>query len=109
MKDTVLSFNVHEDTHHAWIEVSLAQIIQLGLENSISPFSYVCESTNRVFLERDFDAATLFDECRRRGLQYTVNKEFEKKTVSSIRSLPHFQTSAIRILKAYREEGGAFS
>lgn len=44
----------HKDPGHGWLEVPLSELIALGIEKTISGYSYIYKSF--VYLEEDCDA-----------------------------------------------------
>lgn len=63
-------FNWYSDPGHAWLEVTRAELISLGIENRISGYSY--QKFDFVYLEEDSDAGIFIDAWERRtGLTFT--------------------------------------
>ena len=53
MKDEFYKFN---DSGHGWLQVTRTDLTKLGIEKSISPFSY--QNDEFVYLEEDSDMGT---------------------------------------------------
>jgi hypothetical protein len=54
MKTRTLTF--HTDHSHGWLEVKRADLVELGIEDKISRYSY--EKGSKVYLEEDCDQMT---------------------------------------------------
>lgn len=81
-------FKFIADPRHAWLEVPLSLIKELGIEKEISSCSYLAGRT--AYLEEDVDARKLQKAYKQRygeELQYT--EVYEENT--AIRNLPHFE------------------
>ena len=63
-----LNIPYHQDAGHGWLEVSRNLLQELGIEATISCFSYA--SGNRVFLEEDSDAAKLINALKAAGRDF---------------------------------------
>jgi hypothetical protein len=59
----------HEDGGHSWFAVKRSMLEELGLKESISPYSY--QSGETVYLEEDSDAAKFFDAYARKVLGFS--------------------------------------
>lgn len=59
----------HEDGRHSWFAVKRSMLEELGLKESISPYSY--QSGETVYLEEDSDAAKFFDAYTRKVLGFS--------------------------------------
>lgn len=57
----------HEDPGHGWLQVRREELIQLGIADKISPYSYQSSDGATVYLEEDCDVATFM---RARGTVY---------------------------------------
>jgi hypothetical protein len=49
----------HSDGGHGWAEVARTELVELGIEDKITSFSY--ERDDKVYLEEDCDLATFID------------------------------------------------
>ena len=61
----------HSDPGHAWLAVKRKELIQLGILDKISSFSYQKGST--VYLEEDCDAGVFLDAKKAAGEEITRN------------------------------------
>ena len=52
------TYTLYEDAGHAWIKVSIAELIALNILVDITPFSYI--KGRFAFLEEDCDMTTFF-------------------------------------------------
>ena len=66
----------HTDPGHAWLEVPKAELVGLGIDKDISPFSYMKGPT--AYLEEDCDAGLFIDKLMEAGTSfkfYEIHKE----------------------------------
>lgn len=61
----------HSDGGHAWLAVKKQELIDLGIETKISPYSY--RKGNTIYLEEDCDATVFCDTMEKQGftLEFT--------------------------------------
>ena len=67
---TEKAYTFHADPGHAWLAVPIADLRALGVERSISPYSYVnCINIVgcMVYLEEDLDAGTFITAAKLAG------------------------------------------
>lgn len=55
---------LHTDPGHGWLEVTRAELAELGILHKVSAYSY--QRGGEVYLEEDCDAALYFDAYRRK-------------------------------------------
>jgi hypothetical protein len=48
-------YKFYEDPGHGWLKVPRKELVELGIENEISPYSYMSGSGRMVYLEEDSD------------------------------------------------------
>ena len=67
-------YTFHSDNGHGWLQVSKNELVNLGIENSISRYSY--RNKNDVFLEEDCDASLFVNAMENKGIKikYTYVK-----------------------------------
>jgi hypothetical protein len=85
-----MTFNAHNDAGHGWLAVPRDLLKELGIEKSISEYSYQSKSGKTVYLEEDADG-TLFQ--KRYEEKFGKKPAYESKddgTTSPIRSYPSF-------------------
>ena len=86
----MLKLKSYSDSQHGWIAVKRTLLVQLGIADQISQYSYQSDSGLTVYVEEDGDANTLMTAINSHGLSYA----FEHKSCngsSRIRSLPRYQ------------------
>jgi len=94
------------DPSHGWLGVSLKELIELGVERSITNFSYFDPSTGTAWLEEDCDVATFLmakvgkdREAIQQWFQQNI-KEVNTNGMSKIRSLPSYSQVITMLDKA---------
>ena len=83
-----LTFKFHSDPGHGWLEVPQTLIMQLGLVDKISHYSYFKDNT--AYLEEDGDAGIFLDALK---LNKDIKVEFDEisyNNESKIRSYPSY-------------------
>jgi len=73
-----MTYVFHTDPGHGWLEVSLAEIIELGIENKISQFSYCKADT--AYLEEDCDAGVFLNAKHKRGETVEIREQHRDPT-----------------------------
>ena len=86
-------FNYHQDGQHGWLAVKSKILVDLNIQDQITPYSYLSWSGTTVYLEEDQDVDTFF-------------KAFEAmyKFKPNIHSLPAQNHSHVRYLLPYKKE-----
>lgn len=79
------------DPGHSWLRVSRAEITRLGLDNAISPYSYVSELS--VYLEEDQDLGLWVLAKRAIGESYEIHDTHTDED-SAVRNLDRFTPAA---------------
>ena len=88
MKKTITK-TFYSDPGHAWLKVDITDLVDLGLERSITAYSFRRGSS--VFLEEDLDATTFIKRFQRRRPNYQLkfdDQHTDKR--SKIRSYPPY-------------------
>lgn len=88
----MLKLKSYSDSQHGWIAVKRTLLVQLGIADQISVYSYQSKTGSTVYVEEDGDANTLMAAINSRGLSYV----FEHKSCngsSRIRNLPRYSVS----------------
>ena len=84
------SFKHFSDAGHGWVAVPMALIIELGLQNKISQYSYVNGKT--VYLEEDGDTAAFYTAYRAvKGENPIIDFRPSVKGTSTIRRYARYQ------------------
>ena len=76
------NYTFYEDPGHGWLEVSLKELIELGIANAISQYSYVKMKQGKpfVYLEEDGDYSTFADAMAKAGKQYKYESVYQENT-----------------------------
>ena len=69
MKKTITK-TFYSDPGHAWLKVDITDLVDLGLERSITAYSY--RRGNNIFLEHHLDATTFIRTFQRRHPNYQL-------------------------------------
>ena len=72
------TFTFHNDPGHAWLQVPICLIREIGVELHISPFSYM--NGNDAFLEEDGDAPLFLKALTEAGNTYSITEAYEENT-----------------------------
>lgn len=88
-------FNFHSDAGHGWVAVKLSLLVELGIDQIISPYSYMSgySQMNRrtVYLEEDCDMGKFFVAYKSRFGIYPELNYLPQKNRSHIRSYPAYE------------------
>ncbi len=96
----------YQDAGHGWMKVKREFIVFLGIENSISAFSYQRE--DYVYLEEDCDAEKLLKAMEEKNIKYSL-KPYRTNNSSKIRryecysKIPPIKQNYISLLAAMTE------
>lgn len=82
-----LTLNYFNDPGHGWVAVKRAKLIELGIADRISPYSYQRGAT--VYLEEDCDASLFLDTLNAAGHTYTLRYKHTDRN-SPIRSYERY-------------------
>lgn len=85
-----LKMTHYSDSGHGWIAVKRSLLVQFGLLNKISAYSYQSKAGTTVYLEEDGDAPILINTLRAHGIAYQLDTKY-KDGSSLIRSYPRYQ------------------
>jgi hypothetical protein len=80
----------YTDPGHGWLAVKAKELVELGIANNISSYSYINGKT--VYLEEDSDAPRYLDACRAKNIEITIVRK-------------HHERTPIRYYKSYTSEG----
>lgn len=83
----MLTFKLHTDPGHAWLEVSRALVAELGILEHISPYSY--QMGPKVYLEEDRDLAIFLEAMNAAGKPCKIFEVYQGS--SFVRQLPDFR------------------
>ena len=60
----------HADNGHGWLAVKMSEVVELGIADQISDFSYTKGKT--VYLEEDADAPKFLNAAKAKGITVDV-------------------------------------
>jgi hypothetical protein len=63
----------HTDSGHGWLAVKRAELVRLGIQHSISLYSY--QNGETVYLEEDCDAGHFAEAKKAKGEQFKVSTD----------------------------------
>ena len=73
-------YNFFHDSGHGWLEVEFSELIELGIHQKITAFSYI--SGSKVYLEEDYDAGTFFVAIeKQKGVAAEIDIKFKMHDV----------------------------
>lgn len=81
---TPIYYTFYSDPGHGWLAVNLDELIQLGIQDKISSYSYM--HGNTVYLEEDCDMAEFMNAMEAKGVQVKLAFINERERDSIIRS-----------------------
>ena len=84
-------YTVISDPGHAWCQVPMAILEELGIKDKITPYSYISWSGKTAYLEEDVDATTLIKALEARGLEFKQRVVYAQD-YSKVRKLPGYPT-----------------
>jgi hypothetical protein len=91
MKQKTFTVIVYSDAGHAWAKVKRQVLINLGIANKVSPFSY--QYKDNVYLEEDCDLFLLHQTLDAQGVRLKYVEKHTDKS-SKIRSYDRYQHGA---------------
>tara|TARA_R110000737_G_scaffold166427_1_gene193575 strand:+ start:141 stop:416 length:276 start_codon:yes stop_codon:yes gene_type:complete len=88
MKKTITK-TFYSDPGHAWLKVDITDLVDLGLERSITAYSF--RRGSNVFLEEDLDATTFIKTFQRKNPDYQLKFDDQyTDQLSKIRNYPPY-------------------
>lgn len=85
----MLTFKLHTDPGHGWLEVSRALLDELGIAERISGYSF--QLGPKVYLEEDCDLALFLVTMKLEGRSCKIFEVNEPRGDSFVRGLPRFR------------------
>lgn len=82
------SYIFYADAGHGWLAVKRNELIELGIINQVSHFSY--ENGDTVYLEEDCDAGLFINAMKERDIPFTYRDNIHPD-FSPIRSYKNFR------------------
>jgi hypothetical protein len=83
-----MTLDYYQDPGHGWVKVGLQTLVDLGIHDKISSYSYV--RLNHAYLEEDCDLGLLFKVCDAKGIKITLRDHHTNKQ-SKIRSYQNYK------------------
>jgi len=83
------SYEFYADPGHGWLKVPLSKLDELGLADSISPYSFMRKGY--AYLEEDSDAGKFIEALKKKGVEVTID-EHTANYESSIRLYDGYET-----------------
>lgn len=77
-KNKVKVYIFHQDPGHGWLAVKRKELIDLGLADCISSYSY--QKGKTVYLEEDRDAPLFIDILKKKGIEFHYRASHLEKT-----------------------------
>ena len=87
-----LKLNYFTDPGHGWVSVKLQTLIDLGIADKVSYYSYMRGSS--AYLEEDCDLGLLYQACDSRGLKIDLTTKHTNK-LSPIRSYATYKAGSV--------------
>lgn len=84
-------YNYFQDAGHGWVRVKMSELVELGIADKISSYSYVSASGKSVYLEEDLDLSTFLSAKRIEKLSDLNIREKYSDKPSYIRSLKNYE------------------
>lgn len=85
---TQITYNFYSDPGHGWLHVKYDELVELGITDKISSYSY--RRGNDVYLEEDCDMSTFIDALEAKGVEVKLAFINERDGESFIRSLRRY-------------------
>ena len=83
-----ISIKVFADPGHAWARIAKSKLVNLGISDKISTYSY--QKGENAFLEEDCDLTVLVNALRERGYEVKFNESHTNRQ-SKIRGYNTFR------------------
>jgi hypothetical protein len=84
----VQTFTYYQDPGHGWVAVPRSLLVELGIEDEITPYSY--QRLDEVFLEEDCDLSTFTRAMGAMGREFKTLETYTNGD-SFVRSLPSYR------------------
>ena len=83
-----ITYDFYSDPGHGWLHVKLDELVELGIADKISGYSYI--KGNDVYLEEDCDMTHFMNAMEAKGVQIKLAFINERERNSFIRSLRRY-------------------
>lgn len=84
------TYNYFQDPGHGWVRVKMSELVELGIADKISSYSYVSASGKSVYLEEDMDLSTFLSAKGIEKLSELPTRTKYSEKSSYIRTLKHY-------------------
>lgn len=91
------TYNLYNDPGHGWLKVERKELVDLGILEKISPYSY--QLGDHVYLEEDSDCYTFFKAYEQKHGQKPQTKDCYTNKQSRIRSYESFNPQSRPVSK----------
>jgi hypothetical protein len=85
-----MTLNYYQDPGHGWVKVKLQTLLDLGIHDKITRYSYV--RNDHAYLEEDCDLGLLFKTCDAKGIKIVLRDHHTNKQ-SKIRSYQSYHVT----------------
>ena len=82
------TFTRYADPSHSWVRVPLSLLVELGIHDKVSGYSYM--SLTHAYLEEDCDETLLYDALKAAGKEYKVKETWTNKA-SKVRNYASYR------------------
>ena len=79
-------YKLHSDGGHSWLAVKRTELIEMGVLDKVTTFSY--QKGKTVYLEEDCDLPLFVNALKTKDITYTFNESYRNN--SPIRNYEHF-------------------
>ena len=86
MKNEPKIYVFHSDPGHGWLAVKIKELVDLGVAEKISSYSY--QKGQTAYLEEDCDAGIFIKALEERGIEFKSRSSYQEHT--AIRSYPRY-------------------
>ena len=83
-----IDYYFYSDPGHGWLAVNYDELVELGIQDKISSYSYV--KGNTVYLEEDCDMAVFMNAMEAKGVHIRIHTVNEPNKDSLIRSFARY-------------------
>jgi len=83
-----IDYYFYSDPGHGWLAVNYDELVELGIQDKISHYSY--RQGNTVYLEEDCDMAEFMNALEAKGVEIRIHTINEPNKDSLVRSFPRY-------------------
>lgn len=83
-----IDYYFYSDPGHGWLAVNYDELVELGIQDKISRYSY--RQGNTVYLEEDCDMAEFMNALEAKGVEIRIHTINEPNKDSLVRSFPRY-------------------